>query len=490
MGTRGNEMLTAMRRATVEVRGGKACNGMGQRVARALMAGCLIAIPVLAAAQPAQRTYLPNPADEDWSFLRDTSKRIDFWDPIKFISLGPTSHLTLSGEIRYRPEGLSIRGVGERPRVTDNYVLQRYLFGANVQLGRRFRVFGEIQSGVINGKIGSPRPTDHNTIDFHQAFAELRLPAGGTRTFGAKIGRHELTLGSTRLISASPGLNVKRAFDGVTVNLRAGSWNTAAAVAQLVPVERGVFDDAPDGDQLFWGASASRRGPRFTRSEMGVYYLGIDRRASTYAQGVGPEIRHTVGVKWSATESRFDWNYDGLIQWGEFDDAPIRAWGFATETGLTATGRKWRPRLSLRSDVASGDSDKADPRLQAFNPLFPGNAYSGAVGLLGPTNLTDFTPALNMFPRRGLMIGFEAPSYWRTSLADGLYSTDQRLLIGPEAGTGRYVGTNPAFLTVYQATRHLQLQGVITRFIPGGFLEKTFVADGFGFYSVTAQYRF
>ena len=43
---------------------------------------------------------------------------------------------------------------------------------------------------------------------------------------------------------------------------------------------------------------------------------------------------------------------------------------------------------------------------------------------------------------------------------------------------------------VWQATRHLQLQGVITRFISGPFLENTFVAEGFGFYSVTARYRF
>ena len=33
-------------------------------------------------------------------------------------------------------------------------------------------------------------------------------------------------------------------------------------------------------------------------------------------------------------------------------------------------------------------------------------------------------------------------------------------------------------------------QGVVTRFISGGFLEKTFIANGFGFYSVTGLYRF
>jgi len=150
----------------------------------------------------------------------------------------------------------------------------------------------------------------------------------------------------------------------------------------------------------------------------------------------------------------------------------------------------WRPRASLRVDVASGDGDLADERLGSFNPLFPGNSYSGVVGLLGPTNLTDFTPALVMTPRADLTVGFEAPSYWRTSTADGVYATDLRLLIPPAAGTGKYVGTNPGIFVIWQVTPHCQLQGVITRFISGHFLEETFVSAGFGFYSVSAVYRF
>jgi hypothetical protein len=87
-------------------------------------------------------------------------------------------------------------------------------------------------------------------------------------------------------------------------------------------------------------------------------------------------------------------------------------------------------------------------------------------------------------------VGVEAPSYWRTSRADGIYAIDLRVLVLPSAGDGKYVGTNPGVLVVYQATRHLQLQGVVTRFIAGEFLDNTFIAPGFGFYSASAVYRF
>ena len=97
---------------------------------------------------------------------------------------------------------------------------------------------------------------------------------------------------------------------------------------------------------------------------------------------------------------------------------------------------------------------------------------------------------MTIFPRRDLTVGVEAPSYWRTSTGDGIYSTDLRLLVPPGAGTGTYVGTNPGVTAVWQVTRHLQLQGAITRFLSGPFLESTFVNNGFGFYSFTTRYRF
>jgi hypothetical protein len=441
-------------------------------------------------ARPVRPRYLPDAADEDWSFLK-TAPKTDLWDPVKYISLGREDwFMTLSGEIRYRPEGFRIRETEAQPSTIDTYFLQRYLFGANVRFGARARVFAELQSGIINGKLGSPRPTDHDTLDMHQAFFEWQQVVRGDHRLSAKAGRQELAIGSTRLISASPGLNVKRSFDGASLSYRAPTWVVAGAFADLVPIVRGAFDDGPGGGQLFWGVAAGRRSPWIRRGEVGVYYLGIDREESQYTQGTGPELRHTVGAKWSGSGARLDLNYDGIVQWGTFADGQIRAWGFATETGYRIIGSGWRPRVSVRVDIASGDADPDDPRLESFNPLFPGNSYSGAVGLLGPTNLTDFTPALVMAPRASLTFGFEAPSYWRTSTADGVYATDLRVLVPPGAGTGKYVGTNPGIFVIWQVTPHCQLQGVITRFISGHFLEETFVSAGFGFYSVSAVYRF
>ncbi len=438
-----------------------------------------------------ERAYQPNRADENWDFLRDASKRIDFWDPLKYISLGREDRfLTLSCEIRYRLEGFRIRGIGAQPSIRDSYFLQRYLVGADLHLTRRFRVFTEVQSGIISGKLASPRPTDKNPFDLHQGFLEWRQPLNGKRLLGLKVGRLELEIGSSRLISASPGLNVKRSFDGAALFYNSESWRLRGAFAKLVSLKPNVFDDVPDHEQTFWGFSASRKSPRFGRGELGFYYLFVDRLSASYFQGEGRDQRQTAGVKWSGAGTRLDLNYDAIFQWGSFKGATVRAWAFSTETGYRFIDSPLKPRLSLRADIASGDKDPHNPRLQAFNPLFPGNSYAGDVGLLGPTNLTDFTPALTFIVKNGLFLGFEAPSYWRTSTSDGVYGTDLKLLLPADIGRGRYVGTNPGLIIVWRSTRHLMITGAITRFLSGKFLDETFVASGFGFYSTSLVYRF
>lgn len=446
-----------------------------------------------APAQPPQpqRVYRPDIADEDWTFLADPSQRRDWLDPIKYIPLrGGKSSLTFGGEIRIRPEGFHLRAEPGVEGVVDNYVFQRYLFAADWRIMRRLRLYGEVQSGLINGKMESPRPTDKNVADIHQAFVEFHTVRERARQFRLKIGRQEMTVGSSRLISASQGLNVKRSFDGVVASYQRGPWLVEGGTARLVAVDSGAFDDSSTDEQKFWGGSVARTGVLLKSANGGIYYLGVDRREALYTQGIGPEIRHTVGGKVAGTWKAYDFSYDVIGQWGEFAGAPARAWAVATENAFRVRAWPLRPRFSLRVNHATGDRDPADPRLESFNPLFPGNSYSGLIGLLGPTNLTDTTPGVQFLLPRRVVLVFESPFYFRSSLKDGLYNISLRPLPFSPANPERYVGTNPAVIAVWNATTHLSLTGVITRFVPGPFAKPSFIQHGLGFYSASFTYRF
>src|SRR5262245_23609707 len=273
-------------------------------IARLLMAVTLFSSMELISLghAPTLRVYQPNLAEEDWSFLKDETKRSDFWDPLKYIPLGTEDRfLTLSGEIRYRAEGFRVRGVGDIPPTRDGYFLQRYLFGADFHLNQRFRFYTEIQSGLISGKLNSPRPTDKDSLDLHQAFFEWKEKLHRDRIFSLRVGRQELTIGSSRLISASPGLNAKRSFDGAIASVKGNVWRCDLGFARLVALSTGIFDDHPDHEQTFWAIAATRKSPRLKQGQLGFYYLGLDRARSIYNQGIGRDQRHTVGVKWSGS---------------------------------------------------------------------------------------------------------------------------------------------------------------------------------------------
>lgn len=455
-------------------------------------------VPPASAAQPAVqptapkvvRAYRPNMADEDWSFLENKALRQDVFDPVKYISLWDgRSYLTLAGEARIRPEGLRVRAGPGEESTADNYVFQRYLLAADWHLGRRLRVYTELQSGLIDGKIASPRPTDRNLAGIQQAFVEYHTPRGRPRRLTLGVGRQEMTIGSSRLISARQGLNVKRSFDGVVATYDTGRWRVEGGSARLVAIGAGAFDDWSKSYQAFWGGSILRRGVGFSSAIGSAYYLGVDQRESFYVQGVGSERRHTIGGKFAGTWKALDFNYDVIGQWGEFAGAPSRAGALAVEMGYRWATRL-RPRLAVRFNSATGDRDLDDPRLQSFNPLFPGNSYSGSVGLLGPTNLTDVTPAIQLlFPKR-ILLAFEAPTYFRSNVHDGVYNIELRPLPIIAPGADRYVGSNPAIVVLWTATNHLSLTGVITRFLPGAAVEQSFIRHGFGFYSSSFTYRF
>ncbi len=454
----------------------------------ALPACWLLLFAATAAAQ--QRVFQPNFAEEDWSFLADPAKRTDRWDPVKYIPMGRDGwFMTLAGEIRYRPEGFRIRPTDTSASTRDNYLLQRYLFGTDLHFGGRTRVYSEFQSGIINGRTQGPRPTDQNTVDLHQLFVELKSGRDAKTGFSARVGRQELNIGSSRLISASPTLNTKRSFNGLRVSVTARGWRLESAVAALTALQPGVFDDGADADIKFWGVATVRPGQGL-KGSWTVYYLGLANDDIQFAQGRGRDERHTVGVGWRAANRVVDFNYDLILQRGGFEGGDVEAWGVSSETGVRLPGVGWRPRVGLRANAASGDRDAREPSLQSFNPLFPGASFAGPIGLFGATNMIDVTPFVSVMPARRLILGFEYPTYWRTSEGDGVYNTALRLLLPPGAGTGRHVGSTIGILGIWQVTPHLQVSGAMMRLIAGRFLDTTFVRSGAGLYSVTAAYRF
>jgi hypothetical protein len=443
---------------------------------------CLLAGAAPVAAQgTAPPPYESVRHDEDYRYLKDTARRTDPFDAIKYIRLSDAKEdwfLALGGEVRGRFEYFHDEdwdgGSG-----SDGFLLQRYMLHGDLHLGRRLRLFAHVKSALENGRAAGPRPPDEDRLDLHEAFIDVGL--GSTGAQAIRIGRQELSFGSQRLVSIRRGPNVRRSFDGVGVNVRSGGWKLDAFAARPVETDAGHFDDGPDHTRTFWGVYAV--GPLRAVEAAGVdlYYLGLDREDANFDQGTAMEVRETAGARIWREDAPWDCDFEVVYQWGRFGSAPIRAWTFASDTGFTFGSAPWRPRVGLKADVTSGDRNPGDPALQSFNPLFPRGAYFGENQLIGPINHIDLHPSVELRPLPAITVGLSWVFFWRESLRDGLYDVAGNLVRSGAGTDARYVGSQPALTVTWVLNRHLTIAFDYEHFLAGPFIRETGPGDDVSF---------
>jgi hypothetical protein len=437
--------------------------------------------PVLAAlllaAHPAEGARCPAQSfrslryEEDYASFYDPACRAGLLDAIKYVGLGEggSSYFTWGGDFRERFEYVSALDFGKRPTDDDGYLLQRAMLHANLRLGRAVRAFAELQSGLPFHYDAPSLRSNEDQLDLHQAFVDLGI--GASESLTLRAGRQELALGSARLVSVRDKTNLRRSFDGARLIAQLGGWQMN--VFALVPVleEDGVFDDTRASDQWFWGSYSA--GALAAGLGVDVYYLGLHERASPFNQGSARELRHSFGARlWGRAES-FDYDFEGVYQWGLFGEAQIRAHGAFSQVGYTLYSLPASPRLSLRANAVSGDDDRRDPDLQTFNPLFPRGAYYGEARLLAAQNLVDLHPALDLtFVERVLLV-FDWDVFWRYHTGDGLYRSSTLPMFADTEMQQRYVGHQAAATLQWQPTRHANLTGAYAHFFASRFLRES-----------------
>jgi hypothetical protein len=441
----------------------------------------------------ADETVAPPPLkliryEEDWSGYGDSSRRAHTWlEPLKHVRIGREGwFLTVGGETRQRYEVFRNPSFGLDPADRGGYYLHRYMMHADAHFGERIRLFGQLKSGIENGRNGGPRVPDEDRLDVHQAFVEVRP----WRRIGLRAGRQEVNLGSSRLISIREGPNVRLSFDGVRLSLGSNRWTVDLLAIRPTRTRRGFFDDTPDHRQSLWGMYAAS-------PALELYYLGLDRKYGEFVQGRGREQRHSIGVRWfRKPQPHWDYDYEAVWQFGSFGsagEASIRAWTVASNTGYTFGAAPGKPRIGLKVDAASGDRNPNDRRLGTFNALFPKGAYFNQADLLGPYNLMDVHPSVTVHVSRSVTITPDADFYWRHSTHDGVYGIPGDLLFPvPRSSIGRdrYIGSNAGVSIEWRASRYCTLESQYLHFYPGPFLKRALLPKSVDFFSIWATIRF
>ena len=118
---------------------------MGAEVPRILATALVIlasvgSAPLLAQTSGSAATppaYKQRRYDEDYGYLRDSTKETDLFDAIKFVPRGTEGdrYLSLGGEIRQRYEYFHNPVWGQEEKDPNGYWMQRYMLHADLHLG-------------------------------------------------------------------------------------------------------------------------------------------------------------------------------------------------------------------------------------------------------------------------------------------------------------------------------------------------------------------
>ena len=407
---------------------------------------------------------------ENWGVLRDPALRTDPLDRIKYIPWGNSgAYTSVGGELRARFDYIRNPTFYPIPEENVTTLLQRYMFHADTHFNKNVRLFTQFASAFENGKKFGPWPTDENTAEIRQAFLEFGDTENPARSILFRVGRQELAFGQSHFISPGDFFNTRRSFDGVRMQAFRDSLEFNAFFTKPVQINQGAFDDSPEHRQTFYAASIFANNP-ISKGRVAVFYIGLDSKMWCWQRGCGRDQRHTLGLRILGARENLDYVYEYLNQWGTFQESvPIRAWAVTTDTGYTIPSWRFYPRFGVRVNATSGDKGGS---LGTFNPMFPDHAYSGRIGLIGPSNNIDITPNARLALTRRIFFIPDMAFFWRTSTLDGIYGISSPYLATPAGNSReRYIGTHFSLPTQFVITQRLTYTIGFTQFFAGAFIK-------------------
>jgi Alginate export len=428
--------------------------------------------------------------DEDYSFFEKDTTSKGWYHGIKFTPLSHNKivYISFGGDIRYQYFYIKSEDWGDAPEDNNGYILTRYLVHADFHAGRYFRTFVQFQSSLSNGKETVPSPVDENQLDIHQAFFDIALPSD-SHSIIVRVGRQELLYGSQRLIALRDGPNNRQSFDAARLIYSQRNLKADLFFSHYVRSKQQIFDDGFNKNTNFWGGYVVINKIPVLQN-IDLYYLGLWKSSASFDDGKARELRYSIGTRvWKKT-ANWQYDFEGLYQWGKFGTEKISGWTLSSNTTYTINSLKRRLQINLKTELISGDKNYNDNKLNTFNPLFPRGAYFGLAALIGPVNLMDIHPSLLLSLTRKLDLTFDYDAFWRYSRNDGIYGPNVALIYSGKNIAYKFIGQQFSTYLIYTPNNFLYLRGEFTWFEAGKYLKKAGTGKNIVFTGVTAQLKF
>ena len=370
--------------------------------------------------------------------------------------------LTFGAELRWRHETYDPPRFGLEEGRTFDANEERFLFDADLR-ATWWRVFVQIDTAAEQGW-PQARPFDHSATDLSQGFIEVAPPDGH---MVVRLGRQELDLPGNRLVGVNDPAGIRRDFDGLNAQVRAGDTVFDLFAVQPVLNQPGAFDDAAQPGEHFAGVNMHHFWTTAQLPAVDVFVFRRERDTSFVTTAQGRDRRDTWGTRLSGQLGGFDYADQLDIQRGSVGATPVRASGFTLQMSRTWSDVRGAPTWLLSAARASGDSHPNDTHVGSFDPLYPNLSYSTDAGYLFPSNIKDVSMSLALTPVYWLRVQSGLYVAWRVSRADAVYQPPGFVLVAPSAGSSGRIASLPFLSVDAHATRYLEFSLSAIRLIAG-----------------------
>ena len=448
----------------------------------------LIVIMVVSATQAQNKISLMR-YDDDFSSVKKDSVKKGF-NQLKYIPVGTNNSISFGGELREQFQVYNNINFGDVPPTfkftSVNQLWHRLMVHSNIELGSHFRFFIQLNNTLrfFNDNPIVPE-IDENQLSLHQAFAELKVT-----NWNFRLGHQEMYYGNHRLITVREGPNTRQAFNGLVVKHKFKNGSIDLFAVSKVVSKSYVFDDQSMHDGLY-GIYGTHY---FSNHKMGLDYFLVDfqSKARMYNYQSGFEDRQTGGIRLFSNLKTVNFELESGYQTGKFNDLTIDAYSVLADVNVAVVPSK-KGLIGFAANVASGDRNSKDGKLNTYNSLYAKPAFGLAVPI-GATNMVSLSPYVKINPIQKLNVLAQLFFMSRNSNQDGTYSPGMienrpkpnGLLVSDKKTLGQFY----VLETNYQQTKNLSFSFDASYFSAGSYPKATGKGKDVTYLSFKSTFKF
>lgn len=426
--------------------------------------------------------------NEDYSVLKNDTLK-NWYSRIKYLPLNHSrsSWLSFGGEYRYQLQYIKNEDWGDAQNDEYTAIYNRLLFHSDVHLGKHVRFFAQFTSTTASGRGAANRSIDENRLDVQQAFVDYNVLTLDKCKLVIRFGRQELFYGSQRLIAVREGPNNRLSFDALKAFYKKINLQVDLFYSQPVNSRLAVFDDPINRVEKLWSAYiVANELPVVQNADF--YYIGYQNKKKPFNNISATENRHSIGARFWKKKDAFQYDIEALYQFGKNGSGVIDAYTASANLTYQFTRIKLKPIMGLKTELISGDKSATDNRVNTFNPFFPKGAYFGLAALIGPVNLIDLHPSVEiaLYPKISLAADYDV--FWRYSMADGIYGPNAAILYS--AAPGKHIGNQLGLSIEYTPFQNLTITPEFSYFKAGKYLKEVSAGKNIVFSAITIQFKY